>query len=1533
MNSLRFKSGVAVLIVLACSALAHAQSTVAVGLYPLGSYSGGPFDTINNGNLNAHFSIPVVSKRGPSLPFQYSLSYDSSVWYPVTVSGTTTWTPVNAKDWGWSAVGENTGVGGYVSYMSASYSCLVNPGNPHPVYFNWYDSLDFVYHDSQGGSHPFGIAVTTFPPSGAPCGSDSNHNTAAGVASDHSGFSISVNSTPSGTITDRSGVTFNLPFFSGTPSSSTASEVNPDGNTISTSVAGQTTAYTDALSMTALTAAATGSPITKETYSYSAFGNVQAQVVVKYAPYTVKTNFGCTSPRINEFGPTSENLVYEIDMPDIATNSSDKYTFTYETTPGYSGDTTGRLASVTLPTGGTISYAYSGGNNGIQCSDGSTAGLTRTLSPGGAWSYTRTDVSGSEWKTALSDPNSNVTTMYFQVVTSGGTASLAYETERDLPGASGTILTCYNGQPSPCTNASDTTAVSLPITRQTVMNTFGSDTSEVDTWFDTNGYGLPTEVKQYDWSTSSPPTTLLLDTVTAYDYNTSCGIPTGSSIVDQPCTVTVNGNNSQAQWTNGLSSTSNTYDSKGNLLSSASGGLTKGFTYNSNGTVATATDVNSQVTTYAYNGTGGCSSAYPTSVTGPAPSSLVVSVQWDCYAGVPKSVTDPNSRQTTYSYDNMNRLTSTGYPDGGLVTTTYSSTQIQTTTKITSSISRTDTTNLDGMGRVSSQIVAGAETDSTYDSFGRLSTVSVLNSGQQDTYAYDSLSRVNKVTHADSSNSQISYPNNCATITDESGKVRQLCSDGVGRTSQVIEDPSGLNYTTTYAYDGLNDLIGVAQGSQQACQIGSTSYSRCFQYDSLGRMTQATTPESGMVTYTYDSDSICGTSTGDLVKRVDARSIRTCHSYDSIHRLTSNTYTDGTPTANFYYDQSSYNGLTITNGLGKQTGMSDGSGATAWTFDPIGRPLTEQKTISGTTKTISYGYNYDGSVASLTYPSGRMITYAVDSLGRPATAVDSANSINYVTGTCTGSAACYAPQNALSSIVAGKTGSFGGITYSLGYNNRLLPSSISASSTSGTALSLAYSYFSNANVQTVTNYRDSGRTTTYGYDSLNRVNSGSSQATSGADCWGQSVPSTGYDRFSNLLTINVTKCSAPSLSLGVNAKNQVTNSGFGYDASGDETGDGSTTYAWDAEGRMKSAGSVNYTFDGSGERVQDSSPKLYWYGQDGTVLAETDTSGNAVNEYVFFDGMRIARRDGSGNVYYYFGISPLGSTAITNASGAICYDADFYPFGGEIAFTNTCAQNYKFAEMERDSPSGLDRTIFRQYSSNYGRWLSPDPYYGSYDLTNPQSLNRYAYVLNNSTNFVDFLGLDTGYYWANGCLYSFQYSDSYSNGNDTVTAGADTLEFCYGQSGPSSCPQGVSCGPTPGTNGGGGGGGGGGAPSNGQSYSFVKQWWKDLTNCVGNYAVPTIVDDLNPFSTNGVSGVAGLGAAASASLSQHFFDQTGLYIVSKGLTVPLRSSTVRGGLSLANKFGKLSGILGMIGIDYALADAAYAEYKGCYATN
>ncbi|PYR81184.1 MAG: hypothetical protein DMG18_16735 [Acidobacteria bacterium] len=80
-------------------------------------------------------------------------------------------------------------------------------------------------------------------------------------------------------------------------------------------------------------------------------------------------------------------------------------------------------------------------------------------------------------------------------------------------------------------------------------------------------------------------------------------------------------------------------------------------------------------------------------------------------------------------------------------------------------------------------------------------------------------------------------------ITDPASKVRQQKRDPLGRLTQVIEDPNdlnpnGLNYSTTYSYDALDNLTGVVQGVQ----------SRSFVYSSLSRLTSATNPESETTT-------------------------------------------------------------------------------------------------------------------------------------------------------------------------------------------------------------------------------------------------------------------------------------------------------------------------------------------------------------------------------------------------------------------------------------------------------------------------------------------------------------------------------------------------------------------------------------------------------------------------------------------------------------------------------------------------------------
>jgi RHS repeat-associated protein len=183
------------------------------------------------------------------------------------------------------------------------------------------------------------------------------------------------------------------------------------------------------------------------------------------------------------------------------------------------------------------------------------------------------------------------------------------------------------------------------------------------------------------------------------------------------------------------------------------------------------------------------------------------------------------------------------------------------------------------------------------------------------------------------------------------------------------------------------------------------------------------------------------------------------------------------------------------------------------------------------------------------------------------------------------------------------------------------------------------------------------------------------------------------------------------------------------------------------EGHLTSGAGVTYLYDGDGKRVLKSSSgspyKLYWYGTGSDVLDETDQNGNLTNEHVFSGGKRIARLDSSGNIFFYFA-DHLGTSRTILQAGqtGFCYDADFYPFGGEIKYTETCSQNYKFTGKERDTESNLDNFGARYNISRLGRFMSPDLFTVTLGrVADPQQLNLYAYVRNNPLTHVDPAGM------------------------------------------------------------------------------------------------------------------------------------------------------------------------------------------------
>ena len=149
------------------------------------------------------------------------------------------------------------------------------------------------------------------------------------------------------------------------------------------------------------------------------------------------------------------------------------------------------------------------------------------------------------------------------------------------------------------------------------------------------------------------------------------------------------------------------------------------------------------------------------------------------------------------------------------------------------------------------------------------------------------------------------------------------------------------------------------------------------------------------------------------------------------------------------------------------------------------------------------------------------------------------------------------------------------------------------------------------------------------------------------------------------------------------------------------------------------------------------------------IIGESDLAGTMKSEYVFFNGERVARRDlvAPTGVFYYFSDHLKTASVITDSAGVIKSESDYYPWGGELQFTNADSNHYKFAGKERDSESGLDYFGARYYSNGLGRFITPDwaakpaavPYA---EYADPQSLNLYTYVRNIPTTKIDIDGHD-----------------------------------------------------------------------------------------------------------------------------------------------------------------------------------------------
>jgi RHS repeat-associated protein len=304
----------------------------------------------------------------------------------------------------------------------------------------------------------------------------------------------------------------------------------------------------------------------------------------------------------------------------------------------------------------------------------------------------------------------------------------------------------------------------------------------------------------------------------------------------------------------------------------------------------------------------------------------------------------------------------------------------------------------------------------------------------------------------------------------------------------------------------------------------------------------------------------------------------------------------------------------------------------------------------------------------------------------------------------------------------------------------------------------------NGNIYQIANNRDTTRTENFTYDNLNRLTQGSSSGTK----WGEAFT---VDPWGNMWQRSLVsgKTNYEPLNAPASLQNQLT--GFTYDVAGNMIQNGSATYTYDGDNRLRATAGWTYVYDGEGVRVKKSNGStgtLYWTGTGSEAISESNRAGTDQEEYIFFGAERIARRDVATNAVHYYFSDHLGSASIvTNASGAIEDESDYYPYGGEMVISATAPQNYKFTGKERDAESGLDDFGARFHASALGRFMTPDwdakpvtvPYAKFGD---PQTLNLYSYVENAPVNRADADGHEENHPGAcdsNGCADTKELAD------------------------------------------------------------------------------------------------------------------------------------------------------------------------------